>query len=179
MNHVKSANKHTPVPTNRFRTENYLKKLVVNRDEQLKRNTSNKAKVEEKRKSPPNKQISISPSSAPRSSTPRSSTPSSSKPPSSKQETPSISEFWSDQEFIGFLKSVAWFWTSDNDDKAIERLGPYKTLYKNLASLRSQFQEFKYKKEQPQTALDTESDSDMDMDDYQTGMFIIIRYIIL
>jgi hypothetical protein len=104
MNHVKSANKHTPAPTNRFRTENYLKKLSVNRNEQLKRNTSNKVKVEVKRKSPPKEQISISPSSAPRSSTPSSS----SKPPSStKQETPSISEFWSDQEFIGFLKSVA------------------------------------------------------------------------
>jgi hypothetical protein len=130
-----------------------------------------KVKVEEKCKSPPKEPISISPSSARRSSTP----PSSFKqetPSSSKQETPSISEFWSDQEFIGFLKSVAWFWTSDNDDKAIERLGPYKTLYKNLASLRSQFQEFKYKKEQPQTIPDSESDSDMD--DNQTGMFLII-----
>jgi len=60
-----------------------------------------------------------------------------------EDKSPSISEFWSDGEFIEFLKNVAWFWTEEDIESAVDKLGPFKILYQNLSRLREEFQKYK------------------------------------
>lgn len=63
----------------------------------------------------------------------------------------SLSEFWNDFEFISFLKNVALFCTSDDDDEAIQYLDQNQILYKNLEMLREKFQAFKRQKDKSET----------------------------
>jgi len=60
-----------------------------------------------------------------------------------EDKSPSISEFWSDGEFIEFLKNVAWFWTEEDTESAVDKLGPFKILYQNLSGLREEFNKYK------------------------------------
>lgn len=89
-----------------------------------------------------------------------------------EKKSPSLSEFWSDADFIDFLKKVSVFCSKDSSSEAIESLGTYKVLYQNLYGLREQFRKFKQIKSPEKTqSEDSESDHQCACDSSQKENF--------